>query len=175
VRLDRLVGGDEHEALDARVAGDLGQRAGGERVVAHRLERIQLHQRHVLEGRRVEHDLRPVLLEQRAHLLAVAGVGEHRHAVLEAAILPQLSVDLEQRVLAALHQYQLLGSDAGDLTAQLRADRAAGAGDDNGLPCEVAGDPLEVDLHLLAPEHVLDLNGPDLSGQLAREELVKSR
>ena len=70
LRVHRLVGRDEHEALDPELDGDLGDHLRRERVVAHRLERVRLHQRHVLVRGRVEDDRRRVALEDAAHARA---------------------------------------------------------------------------------------------------------
>ena len=58
--------------------------------------------------------------------------------------------------------------DARDLAAELGADRAAGARHEHDLALQVVGDRLEVDLDGLAPEHVLDLDGAQLAGEVAR-------
>ena len=55
---DRLVGGDEHEAPHAVLARDVRDDARGDRVVAHRLDGVGLHQPHVLVGGGVEDDRR---------------------------------------------------------------------------------------------------------------------
>ncbi len=59
------------------------------------------------------------------------------------------------------------GSDARDLAAQLRADRAAGAGHEHGLPRQVGADALELHVHRLAAEHVLDAHLAHLAGERA--------
>ena len=53
--------------LDAELDGDLGDHLRRQRVVAHRLERVRLHQRHVLVRGGVEDDRRRVALEDAAH------------------------------------------------------------------------------------------------------------
>ena len=69
------------------------------------------------------------------------------------------------------------GSSAGDLAAELGADRAAGAGDEHGLAREVRGDRLEVDLDRLAAEQVLHLDRADLDREVAvaGDQLVQAR
>ena len=73
---DRLVGRDEHERPGVVVAGDLSEHPRGERVVAHGLDRIALHQLDVLERGGVEHDVRPELGEDLAHAFLVLAVGQ---------------------------------------------------------------------------------------------------
>ena len=55
-----------HEALHAVPLGEVGEHLGAERVVGDGLERVELHHRHVLVGRRVEDDLRALGLEHAA-------------------------------------------------------------------------------------------------------------
>ena len=63
------------------------------------------------------------------------------------------------------------GADARDLAAQLRADRAAGAGDHDDLALEVGADAVELHAHGLAPEDVLDLDLAHLAHDMARARL----
>ena len=53
-----------------------------------------------------------------------------------------------------------------DLADQLRADRAAGAGDQHDLVLQVGADAVELHHDRLAAEHVLDLDLAQLPGQL---------
>jgi hypothetical protein len=59
------------------------------------------------------------------------------------------------------------GPDAGDLAAQLRADRAAGAGDEHDLAGQVRADPVDLHHDRLAAEDVLDLHVADLADEVA--------
>ena len=70
----------EDEALDPVSDGGVGDDPRPEDVVGDRLERVRLHQRHVLVGGGVEDDVGPVALEDLLQPLAVAHVREHRHA-----------------------------------------------------------------------------------------------
>ncbi len=74
-------------------------------------------------------------------------------------------------------QHEASGAEVCDLAAELRADRAAGAGDEHGLSGDVRGHGFEVDLDRLTAEHVLDLNGTDLRGEVevTRDQLVDAR
>ena len=113
----------------------------------------------------VEDDLRAVALEDLAHLRAVAAVGEHRDRRREVALVDELALDLEERRLALVDEHEPRRAEPRELPAELGADRAAGAGDEHGLVLDVRRDRLEVDLDLLAPEHVLDLHRADLAGR----------
>ena len=77
-----------------------------ENVVADGLERVRLHHRHVLVRRGVEDDARAVAIEDLAHLLAVADVGDHGHARREVALVRQLALDLEERRLGLVDEDQ---------------------------------------------------------------------
>ena len=126
---------------------------------------------------RVEDDARPVALEDLAQPLAIADVGDHGHARREAAVVDELALDLEERRLRLVDEDQPRCARPRRLAAELRADRAACAGDEHGLAAQVLGDRREVDLDGLAPEDVLDLHGPDLGGEVvvARDQLVEPR
>ena len=95
----------------------------------------------------------------------------------EAAVVGQLALDLVQRRLGLVDEDQPRRAGPCRLAAELGADRAAGAGDQHRLAAEVLGDLLEVDLDGLAPEDVLDLDGPDLRRKVrvAGDELVEAR
>ena len=125
---------------------------------------------------RVEHDLRPVALEDLAHLRAVAAVAENRRDRREVTLADELALDVEERRLGLFDEHDPGRAHACDLTAELRADRPARAGDEDGLACQVLRDRADVDLDRLAPEHVLDLDGPDLAGEveIARDQLVQA-
>ena len=89
----------------------------------------------------------------------VAHVADDGRGGEEPPLADELTLDLEERRLGVVEQDQLRRPDAGDLAAELRADRSSGAGDEHDLACEVVGDRREVDVDRLAPEHVLDLDG----------------
>ena len=76
-----------------------------------------------------------------------------------------------------VEQDQELRAHAGDLAAQLGADRAAGAGHEDDLVLEVGADAVELHDHRLAAEHVLDPHLAELAGQLhaASQELEDGR
>ena len=177
LRVRRLVGRDEDEALDAELDRDLGQRARREHVVRDRLQRVRLEHADVLVRRGVEEHLRPVALEHLAHLRLVAGVGEHRDRGGEVALVDELALDLEQRGLRLVDEHEAGRAEPRELAAELRADRAAGARDEHRLVLDVRRHEREVDLDLLAAEDVLDLHRPDLGAEVevAGDQLVQAR
>src|SRR5205085_5691339 len=104
----------------------------------------------------VEDDLRAVLGEHLAHPLLLLAVGEHGHGAGEVTVLLELATDLEEVVLGVVEQDEPARRHAGDLAAELGADRAAGARDEHRLAAEVPAEPLELHAHGLAAEDVLD-------------------
>ena len=120
-RVDRLVGRDQDEALGAGDGRGLGDDAGRDRVVADRLERVRLHQRHVLVGGGVEDDVGLEALHHLEHPVALLAVGEHRLDPAEVPLGGQLAVDLEEVVLGVVDEDQQPRVDAGDLAARARS------------------------------------------------------
>ncbi len=177
MRVERLVGRDQHEPLGAELDRDVGDDARAEHVVAHRLERVRLDQRHVLVRRGVEDDRGAVALEDLTHPVAIADVGEYGHARGELALVDELALDVEEGAFALVDEDDPLRVGARDLAAELGADRAAGAGHEHRLAREVRVDRLEVDLDRLAPEQVLNLDGANLDGEIAvaGDQLVQPR
>jgi hypothetical protein len=125
----------------------------------------------------VEDDARLVALEDLAHLRAVAAVAEDGRDGGEIAVVDELALDVEERRLGLLDEHEPRRPDPRDLAAELRADRAARTGHHHGLADEVVGDDAQVDFDLLAAEHVLDLHGPDLPGEVVvtGDQLVDAR
>ena len=161
----------------SRLDRRLDEVARPEDVVRDGLHRIRLEHRDVLVRSGVEDDLRMVALEDRAHLHAVAAVGEHCAHRRVVALLEKLALDLEERRLALVDEHEPARAEPCELAAQLRADRAAGAGDHDDAILHVRRHELEIDHDLLAPEHVLDLHRTDLAREveIARDQLVQAR
>ena len=96
---------------------------------------------------------------------------------MESALVHELAFDIEQSRLAVVDEHEPRRPDPRDLAAELRSDRAARSGDEDDLAGEVVGDRRDVDLHRLAPEQVLHLDGADLPGQveIGRDHLRETR
>lgn len=161
-RVDGLVGGDEDERLDPERDRELRElaRAGG--VVLHRLARLALHHVHVLVGRSVEDDCRPVAGENRLHAGGVEDVGHQRDDGRGVALAVQLALDREERPLGLLDQQHPLRPVAAELAAELAADAAAGAGDEHALAGDKLADVFALQVHGRPAEEVLDLHRADL-------------
>ena len=118
----------------AELDGDLGDHAASpSTLLRDRLERVRLHQRHVLVRGGVEDDRRAGSARRPgASSARFLHVGEHRHRRGEAALVDELALDLESAFSAWSTSTMPLGAERGDLAAELGADRAAGAGDEHG-------------------------------------------
>src|SRR5206468_9945371 len=93
-----------------------------------------------------EDDARSVAVEHLAELLPVPDVRDHRDRRREAAVVDELSLDVEQSRLRLVDEDQPGRPGTRDLPAKLRADRAARARDEHGLAAQILGDRLEVHL-----------------------------
>jgi hypothetical protein len=116
----------------------------------------------------VEDDLGPEALHHLVHAVLVAAVGEDRLANGEVAILDQLALDLEQVVLGVVDQHQQTRAHVRDLTAQLGADRAPGAGNDHRAVAQPGAHLLDLERDRLAAEHVLHAHFAQLLDQVHR-------
>ena len=105
---DGLVRGDEDEALDAVLGGQLGEVPRAEDVVPHGLERVRLHERDVL-CRRVEDDRRLWRSKSRRTLpgsLTSASAG----TVAVVALALQLALDGDEGVLGMVDEDDASGA-----------------------------------------------------------------
>ena len=142
-RHDGLVGGDEHERADAAPRRRSGPRAGWparccgspRRGSAPSSPRACRRRR----GRRPPAGARSSTSRIRSSSLQSASTGT---AVRTWRSSSSSRRDLEQVVLGVVDEHQPARADAGDLAAQLGADRAAGAGDQHHLAGQVGADAL---------------------------------
>ena len=125
----------------------------------------------------MEDDVGLEALHHLQHPVRLLAVGEHRLDAGEVALLDHLAVDLEEVVLGVVEHHQQPRLDAGDLAAELGADRAAGAGDEDDAVAQVGADPVELDDDRVAAEHVLDLDLAQLLVELdaAAQQLEDGR
>ncbi len=153
--LHRLVRGDEHEHVGAVAYGGCGHGARADHVRAQRLARIALHHRDVLVGRGVEHGVRPERAHDVVHALRVGHIPDHRLDLQVREATPELALDLVQRELVALEEHQSRRPLRGHLAHDLRADRAAGAGDHDAPPSHHGPRELAVRVQGLPEQQVL--------------------
>ena len=112
----------------------------------------------------MEDDRGAVLGQHLAHALLLLAVGQDGHGGPDVAVLLELAADLEQVVLGVVDEHQAARAHAGDLAAQLGADRASRAGHHHDLAGQVGADALELLADGLAAEHVLDADLAQLAG-----------
>ena len=167
---DGLVGRDEHEAPHAQLARDVRDDAGGDRVVADRLDGVGLHQPDVLVGGGVEDDGRAVLGEHLAHALLLLAVGEHRARASTGGTWRSSSSSrwIEKRLSSAWSSSTIRcgstraiwrhSSEPIEPPAPVTSTICAG---------QVGADALELHVHGLAAEHVLDAHLAHLAGERA--------
>ena len=105
-RVDRFIGGDQHEAADLEFVGQIGNAAGAADVVFHRLGRIGFHQRDVLVCGGVKDHVGPVTAEDLPHAVFVGDVSDARNQFGRRAECSQLPIEREDAVLAAADQDQ---------------------------------------------------------------------
>ena len=171
-RRDRLVGRDEHEAADAELAGDVRDDARGDRVVAHRLDRVGLHQPDVLVGGGVEDDRRAVLGEaprasapppcsRRAPPRASTG-GTWRSSSSSRWIENRLSSAWSSSTIRCGSTRAIWRHSSEPIEPPAPVTSTVS-------PAEVGADALELHLHRLAAEHVLDAH----LAHLARERAAR--
>ncbi len=86
--------------------------------------------------------------------IGVAEIGDHELAGVEHGPTVESQLQRVQRGLVAVDHDQRVGGEAGDLVAQLAADRAAGAGDEDPAAAQVAGDGIDVGVDHVATEQV---------------------
>jgi hypothetical protein len=119
---------------------------GADHVGLPALVRVRLEQRQVLERRRVEHHVGAVLLEQLEHAVAVADVGEQQIVAVEQRPAVDRQLHGVQAALVAVELEERRGLEAGELAAQLAADRAARTGDEHAPAGDVARHRVGVDV-----------------------------
>ena len=112
----------------------------------------------VLHSRTVEDDLGPLGFKDLADSPGLANVGDIRPHVGAYPLVAQLAVDLKEIVLSAFNQQQPLGAEPHGLSADLRPNAPAGAGDEDAFSRQ---EPLKfrrVQVHRGSPEQVGQLD-----------------
>ena len=155
-RVHGLVRGDQDKALTAMHHGGVGGLIGPEGVVLDRLAGAVLHEGNMLMGRSVIDNLRMKLRKHLEHSSAVADRADQGHEVQVRIGILQLILDIIGVVLIDVKNNQLLWMVCRDLSAELRTDGPAAAGDENDLPAHEVIDFLHLGTDLVTAEEVLD-------------------
>ncbi len=133
-RVPRLVGGHQHEFLHAVVARRARQLQRPEDVVLRGLPGIvDLHERHVLVGGRVDHHRRPEPGENRLYPARIAYIADDRCYGRGFLCGCEFLLHAVQGVLVQLEQDQARRLESRDLAGELGSDRAASTGDHDHL------------------------------------------
>ena len=156
----RLVGGDEDEPRSARGVRAAQRVPGAGHVGEHGLHGVCLEHRHVLVGRCMEHDLGP-LVDEDGQQLVVLDDRDQALAQIDAGGQAQLLRQLEQPALVHVREHEAAWAHRRQEPAQLRANRACSARDQDGPVADLARANLEVDVPLVATHQVV-------GGQLAQ-------
>ncbi|MNV77802.1 hypothetical protein D3C71_1712560 [compost metagenome] len=151
--------------LDARLDAGARHRLGGQDVVAHRFTQLALQHRHLLVGGGMEDRIDAGQRQRMADHRRVAAIAEHRLYFQVGEAAGELGLDGQQQQLAHFQQHDAPGPMARALAAQLRTDRATGAGDQHRAPTQPTADQRPVRQDRLAPQQVLDRHFLELAGQ----------
>ena len=117
-----------------------------------------LHQRDMLVGRRMEHDVRAIHLKQAVNFFLISHGGDlHPQVQPIAPYTPQLLLDIISIVFVNIQNDELLGLIFGDLTAKLAADGTA-AGHQNGLTLQEIRQDRRVQLDRLSAKQIFHLH-----------------
>ena len=171
--IDRLVSGDQHEALTAVNHGRVSGLVGTDGVVLDGLAGAVLHEWHMLVRRRVIHDVGLVLLEDLEHFPRVAHGTDEGYEIELRVLFLQLKLNAVGVVFVDVENDQALRMVVRHLTAELAADGSAAARHENGLAVQEIKDLIHVDLDRIAAEKVLDGNLFKIRyGDIAVDELV---
>lgn len=175
-RVHGLIRGDQDEALHAGVSRGTGGLECTHDVVLDGFVRAHLHERHVLMRSCMEDHVRPVLLHHAADTVGVPAGADEGHEVQLRVLHDKLLLDAVRVILIDVEDDKLLRLVACDLTAELRADRSATAGDEDGLSLDHTEDFFVVDLDRFTTEEVEDVDVTELAdADFASDELVDAR
>ena len=175
-RIHGLIRGDQDEALHAGFSCGTSGLQGAHDVILDRFVRAHLHERYVLMCGRMEDHVRLILLHHTADTVGVPAGADEGHEVQLRVLHDELLLDAVRVVLIDVEDDELLRLVACDLTAELRADRSATAGDEDGLPLDHTEDFFVVDLDRFTTEEVEDVDVTELAdADFAVDELVDAR
>ena len=174
-RIHRLVGRDHNKPLGSVIGC---RHRGIERsayIILNGLAGTDLHQRHMLVCGCMVDDIRPVFAENPVDPLHIPDRSNQNHKIKLRVFTLQLLLDVIGAVLIDINDDQLSRAMSRDLTAQLRSDGAASAGDTDHLSLYIADDRINIDLHRISSEEILHLNIVQLGdADLAVYQLVNS-
>ncbi len=124
----------------------------------------------------MEHGVRPVAREHFPHPLLVLRVADRRDHLERRPAVAEFLLDRVERELGELEEHQARRVEARDLAAELGADRAAGAGDEDGPAADEGLEARFVERHRVAAEQVVELDRAQRrDAHLARDDVAQRR
>ena len=159
-----LVGADEDHGGGTSGSGGVGDMAGAAGVGEEAFAGVGFHDGDVLEGGGVEDKVGADFVEDGADAGVVADIGDAGEAREGGVGLGDLEVDLPEGELAVVEQDELGRGEGCELSDQLGADGAAGAGDEDPAAADEAGHGFAVERELGAVEEVLNGDGGEFEG-----------
>jgi len=124
-----LIGGDHDKVFDAVLGRGEGYLPGTEDIVLDGCEDVPLHHGNMLIGGGVIYDRRLKLLHYAPDVIGVRDIADFRMKDEVREGFAQLSVYLKERRLRLIEADQSKRAERCNLAADLRANRAGGAGD----------------------------------------------
>ena len=157
-----LVGGNHHEFPDSVLHRHVGHHLCRIHIVQHCLGGVVLHHGHVLVGRGMENVVGFEATEVEVHAGTVADRGDNGLHLDIRVILGHLQTHVVLRGFSLVDEHHGLRSEGRDLTHYLAAYRTGGAGDEDAAPLDFEGKGVEIHLHLLTGQEVLDMDFTEL-------------
>ncbi len=154
--IDRLVGGNKHKPLYARLLALLDYVFRAEHVVFYRLGRRNFHHRHMLVRRGMEHRFGLILFKHGGELVRLAHSAHYERIPRGVVLFVELLVDGEHAVFVLVENDEVLAPEIKRLTAQLRADRPRAARYHNDLVLDGNVDQLLAHLELVSAQERFD-------------------
>src|SRR5580765_7341489 len=108
----------------------------------------------------MEYHFGAMALEHLAHAPRILGVADHGDDLEGRAAVAELLLDRVERELRVLEEHEARRREARDLAAELRADGAAGAGDEHRAALQKRAQPGVVELDRIASQQVVELDLP---------------
>ena len=117
-----------------------------------------LHQGHMLMGRRMIDDIRPVQLKDLFHPGRITHRADQYLHIQMRIFLFQLLLYLINSVFINIKNDQTFGIVLGDLSAQLASDGAAASCHQHRLATDIADDLIHIHLNGIPPQQILNLH-----------------
>ena len=175
-RINGLIRRDKHHSLNTISVAHLRQLQCAIDVVLNSLTRAVLHKRHMLMGRRMEHNLRLVCTKYIVHSVGIANRGNKRHQVKLRVCHLKFLLNIIGVVLIYLHNHQLRWLEVRNLSAQLGTNTTTATSNHNNLVSHVLSDSVIFHLNLVTTKKVLNRDITKLTNRdLIINNLIHSR